>query len=201
MKSFKEYLAESKRTFAFRVKVADCDLDSDTLDKIERSLSEFRLANMTKPKSLPITHSNEFHTLGPVGVKMFDINTDYPAIPPQVQSAIHRATGIPLVNIFVTNPTLNNDISDWDKPTGEALLDDPELTQDDADAQERVGLKRIDSLLKELSKDRHETEQVKGHNDEILAKSAPKEKAAKTSADAPQNNKSPVKPNTSPRGK
>ena len=61
----------------------------------------------------------------------------------------------------------------------------------DADAQNHVGLKRVDSLLKELSK-KHDPDQYTGANDQILAKSIHKEKAAKTLSDMPAGEVSPV---------
>ena len=66
MKAFKAYLTESKRTYDFRVRIANCDLTSDLLDKIELGLKAFDLADITKPKSQPVTHCNEFAALGPV---------------------------------------------------------------------------------------------------------------------------------------
>jgi hypothetical protein len=192
MKTFKDYLTESKRTFAFRVKIADYDLDGDALDKIERGLSEFRLNDITKPKSTPVQRCAEFATLGPVGVEHFEVKTDYPAVPHQVQRAISNATGIPVSHIFVSNASLNDDdISEVDAPKG-AILNDPELKQDDNNAQDHVGFKRVESLLKELGKDKSKGEQVKGTNDALLAKVEFSEKAAKTTNDNPEGKMSPV---------
>jgi hypothetical protein len=74
--------------------------------------------------------------------------------------------------------------------------------KDQPGAQEHVGLKRKESLLKQLIADRTESTQQTGVNDQILAKSLHKEKAPK--ADATQNNTSPVskpKHKINPRGK
>ena len=201
MKTFKDYLTESKRTYAFRIKIADYELDGDTLDRIEQGLSAFQLADITKPKSLPISRCQEFHKLGPIGRQVFDAETNYPANPPQIQQAICSATGFPQSHVYVTTPghdgveeTIETDSEK------EALLNTPEMSDADGDAQNHVGLKRVESLLKELGKEKRQ-EQVKGTNDSILAKTVPTEKAAKTSDQAPQNNKSVLKPNTTPRGK
>ena len=206
MKTFKEHLTESKRTYSFRVKIADTKLDNDILNRIERGLSAYNLADITKPKSLPISNCREFAKLGPVGREMFDIVTNYPSIPPQIQQTIHSATGIPLIQIYVTTPLQDEEeeaVEAAPKHTksGKALLADTDLTQEDNDAQDHVGLNRIGSLLKDLQNNRGTLTPYTGVNDNILAKDEPKEKDAKTSDKAPQNNKSVLKPNTSPRGK
>lgn len=200
MKTFKDYLTESKRTYSFRVKIADCDLDSETLDKIERSMSAYHLLDITKPKRMPIERAREFAKLGPVGREVFEISTAYPSIPPQIQQSIHTATGIPLDHIFVANLLADQMEQDPVSDHEDAPILEKDLPGNDS-AQNIVGLHRVESLLKELGKEKHGGEQHKGVNDAILAKSQPAEKAATTSDKAPQNNKSVLKPNTAPRGK
>jgi len=195
MKKFKDYLTESTKTYSFRVRLADCDCNGELMDKIEQALSAYKLSDITKPKSMPIARCNEFYNLGPVGRHQFEATTMYPANPPLVQQAIHNITGIPLTHIYVTTSSADEQDVLEELPTeagGQALLSDPELKQADTNAQDHVGLKKIDSLLKELEKNRGTMTQYKGINDDILAKNEPKEKSAKTSADAAQNNRSPV---------
>jgi hypothetical protein len=200
MKNFKEYLVESKRTYDFRVRVADCTLTSELMDSIERGLKAFDLADISKPKSQPIAHTKEFLNLGPVARQQFEIKLNYPTTPAGVLQVIHQSSGIPAQQIVVRG-MLEDDMPDNETSgDGSVNIGNDEL-KDQAGAQEHVGLKRVDSLLKELSKNRHEPEQQKGANDSILANSVPKEKTAKTTADAPQNNKSVVTPNKTPRGK
>ena len=194
MKTFKEYLTESKKTFGFRIKVADHELDGETLDKIERGLSAFRMSDMSKVTRGPITRYREFAKLGPVGCEMFDVVTDYPAIPPQVQQEIHVATGIPLSHIYVSTDK-HDDASVMPEPTSDEnaspILDTEEMSTT-VSGQEHVGLKKVESLLKELGREKNAGTQYKGVNDEILAKSAPDAGKAKTSIDSPAGNMSPV---------
>lgn len=197
MKTFKSYLQESVKTYSFRVRLANCECDAEQMDKIEQALSAYKLVDITKPKSLPIARTNEFYKLGPVGRHSFDATTAYPANPPQIQQAIHNCCGIPLSNIFVAYAGADDQDAAFEAPpehtdSGKALLVDPELKQDDANAQDHVGLKKIDSFLKELEKNRGVQSQYKGINDEILAKSEAKESAPKTTNSLPQNNRSPV---------
>lgn len=197
MKNFKDYLTESTRTYSFRVRLADCDCNGELMDRVEQALAAYKLSDITKPKSMPIARCNEFYKLGPVGRHQFEVTTAYPANPPQIQQAIHNSTGVPLSHIYVVNPLADDQELSSEAPpehtdSGKALLADPDLKQDDANAQDHVGLKKVDSFLKELEKTRGTMTQYKGVNDDILAKSEPKEKAAKTSSDAAQNNRSPV---------
>jgi hypothetical protein len=197
MKTFKTYLQESVKTYSFRVRLADCECTAELMDKIEQALSAFKLVDITKPKSLPIARTNEFYKLGPVGRNTFDVVTAYPANPPQVQQAIHNCCGLPLSHIYVINAGADDQDAAAEAASehtdgGKALLADPELKQDDNNAQDHVGLKKIDSLLKELEKNRGVQTQYTGINDNILVKSETKEKTAKTSNDAVQNNRSPL---------
>lgn len=197
MKTFKTYLQESVKTYSFRVRLANCECDAEQMDRIEQALSAYKLVDITKPKSLPIARTNEFYKLGPVGRHSFDATTAYPANPPQIQQAIHNCCGIPLGNIFVAYASADDQDAAFEAPpehtdSGKALLADPELKQDDANAQDHVGLKKVDSLLKELEKNRGVQSQYKGINDDILAKAEAKEGESKTTNSLPQNNRSPV---------
>jgi hypothetical protein len=203
MKAFKAYLTESKRTYDFRVRIANCDLNSDMLDKIELGLKAFDLADITKPKSQPVAHCNEFAALGPVARHQFEIKLNYPTTNEGVRSCIHRCSGIPAQQIVVRGVLEDDMVTDETSGDMSVNLGNDEL-KDQPGAQDHVGEKRKESLLKQLIADRTEPTQQTGVNDAILAKSLPKEKAAKTSADAPQNNTSPVskpKHKINPRGK
>lgn len=193
MKTFKTYLQESVKTYSFRVRLADCECTAELMDKIEQALSAFKLVDITKPKSLPVSRSEEFYKLGAVGRHTFDVVTAYPANPPQVQQAIHNCCGVPLSHIYVANllgdqmealPISNNEEG--------AVLANNEYPKSDGKEQDHVGLKKIDSFLKELEKNRGVASQYKGINDEILAKNEAKESASKTTNSLPQNNRSPV---------
>jgi len=205
MKAFKEYLVESKRTFDFRVRIADCDLTSDLLDKIERGLAAFDLADISKPKSQPVAHTIEFANLGAVGRQQFEIKLNYPATPESIRAVIHNSSGIPAGQIVVRTPLEDGILAAHDATTPEeSLRAGVDTYKDDDNAQDHVGLKRVDNLLKELQKARSENQpqQVKNVNDSILAKDLHRGEKAKTTTDLPQGNTSPVNTkNPDPRGK
>jgi len=191
MKNFSHYLTESQRQYAFRVKIAGHDLDKDALDRIERSIGAYDLADISKPKRLPISHTNEFPRLGAVQREVFDVKTNYPANPPMIVQAIHNGTGIPACCIMVIDPD-NDEVENviYDEK-GEALLDKEELPSGDKDAQNKVGEKRILDFMKELEANKTTKVEIEG-----------KETAdGKTTNDLPQNNNSVLKPNKTPKGK
>lgn len=204
MKAFKQYLVESKRTFDFRIRIADHDLPNETLDKIERGLMAFDLADITKPKNQPVAYTREFHSLGPVGRKQFEVKLNYPTSPEVIRANIHNNTGIPTCCIVVRG-AMEDEImnSELHVHPEESLVPGVDNYKEDDQAQAHVGMKRVDSLLKELqaAREGNTPKQVKNVNDNILAADVPKEKAPKTTLDLPQNNTSPVTPNKTPRGK
>jgi hypothetical protein len=196
MKTFKKYLTEHKRTYGFRVKIADYEINSEALDLIKQGLSGYSVISVTKPKRTPVGRCVEFYKLGPVSREIFDAETAYPAIPPQIQQGIHNATGIPLTHIYVVTPEQDTDDDLIVRKSDQPLLLSP-LEQEDSDAQNHVGQKRVDSFLKELEKSRGSMTQYKGVNDAVLAKDSPVEGAAKTSSSSPQNTTSPIGTNKS----
>ena len=180
MKAFKEFLAEGKRTYKYRIKVANCKLDNDRLSQLEHCLQAFKLVDISKPKSLPITKTIEFAKLGPVERQVIDVELDYPTTSENIRGYAQWALKCPAENILVTT-TLEDEMimNPLSNTEDGSILDNPELPTVDG-AQESVGLKRVENLLKELGKVKH------GEND------GPKEKDAKTTNDAAQGNTSPV---------
>lgn len=192
MKAFKEYLVENKKVYQYRIKLANCDLDGAMLDRLERNLAQFQLVDITKPKSLPIAKTVEFAKLGPVERKFLDITVNYPTTREGLRMVVHAAIGCPLDHIIVVT-TLEDEM---EKDPVSQHEDGPVLGNkeypDVKGAQDTVGLKKIESLLKELGKDKHAGEQYKGINDAILASKVLAEKPAKTTNDLPQGNNAPV---------
>jgi hypothetical protein len=191
MKSFKEYLIESKQTYEFKVKVAgDCPKDCAT--KIKEALSKFKVESCSGGKSAPIQETQaDFPTLKNVGVTIFDVCTEYPATSLEVRDLVAEHCNISLSSIKVRNLKEQEEVElnhANDELSGEALLEKPQL--EDTDGQKLVGDKQRMSLLKELGKNKVELTQYKGVNDKILAKKVPSEKSAK--ADKLPATKSPI---------
>lgn len=191
MRAFKQYLTESHRTYDFRVRIADTEITPEILNGIERGLAAFQLADISKPKSLPIMSTHEFANLGPVGRHQFEVKLNYPTTPDGVRSVISQSTRIAAAKIVVRG-ALEDDLPTHEMTPEESLVAGKDVYKDDDSAQEHVGDKRVASLLKDLIAKRDGTKPVQNVNDAILAKSVHSEKAAKTTNDDKQGNLSPV---------
>jgi len=78
MTTFREYLAESKKTYNFKVKVAgECVPKASEIIKI--ALSEFDCISVSKPKRTPITETPlDFPNEKFSHVNIFDVTCNYP---------------------------------------------------------------------------------------------------------------------------
>jgi hypothetical protein len=174
MKSFKEYLTESKKVYEFKIKIAG-DCPKNCAAQLKLALTQFHVQSCSEGKSTPIQeHQSEFPEHKNVGMTIFDVCTSYPATTLQVRDMVAERLGIAQANVKVRNLAEEKEYEinhANDKRSGKALLGtDFEST----DNQDLVGEEYKMNFLKELSKDKHQGTQVKGFNDEILASSAPK---------------------------
>jgi hypothetical protein len=84
MKSFNEYLTESKKMFEYRVKVAG-ELDTDQFKNLKRALEQFDIEGCTDPKKTPIVKDPfGFPGLENTEIHIFDITLNYPASSEQI---------------------------------------------------------------------------------------------------------------------
>ena len=185
MKSFKEYLLESKQTYDFKIKVAG-DCPEDCVAKIKEALSTYKVESCSAGKRTPITEKQiDFPQLENVGVTVFDVTLSYPTTSVQVREAVANKLNIVPANIRVRNDQEEEELAlnhEHDELTGEALL---EKDLEEVDGQKLVGTKHAMSLLKELGKNKTTGTQYKGTNDKLLAKKAPSEKPAKAEKHTP----------------
>ena len=192
MKSFIEYLTESKeeKKYSFKIKIAG-DLPDHCEDVMETALQKYQVSKFAKTKTTPIQAKIiDFPTMENVQVTIFEVDLDYPTTSQVLSSYMAEQTGVPLDRIRVRSPLeeaeseLNIEHLEVDK---KALL-----TQDyqKENNQSTVGDKGISNFLKDLAKVRKEHVQYKGVNDAILAKKAPKEKSQEQAK--PVAGKSPI---------
>lgn len=181
MKSFRDYFTENHKTYMFRVKIAECDINSKFLDNLECALQAYELKDITAPKRYPYSESPDFGGLGIVEVHSIDITLGYPTIDAQIRQLINERTGVPL-NHIVVNPA-NHPEEEWreqaEKRSNETY--EPILTQPyQKTKQEPVyGDDRNDSLLKDLGSRKYEF--AKNSNEK-----------GKTTNDIPAGDMSPV---------
>ena len=85
MKNFAHYLAESERTYNYRIKMLGKP-PGDLISQLKKKLDQFDPVKMSDPKTTPIqiiptdfpNHKND-------SVTMFDVSFKYPAIEPQIK--------------------------------------------------------------------------------------------------------------------
>jgi len=95
MKSFKNFLTESQKTFDFKVRIANCDFKDGQLEKIKIALQQFDLMKMSAVKNYPPEdRSTEFPRIGTCEVKDFDIQLNYPTTDAAIRQAVAHAAGI-----------------------------------------------------------------------------------------------------------
>lgn len=177
MKSFKEYLTESKRVYEFKIKLAG-DFEKNT-DAIKKALAQFNVESCSTGKRTPIAETQpDFPNHKNINVTVYDVTVSYPTTSPRVRAAVAEALGCGEDCVRVRN--LQEQAEDAINHANDEISGDSVLSKDyeASDNQKLVGDKHTFSLLKELGKTKHAGEQVKGINDAILAKSVPSEKAA-----------------------
>ena len=181
MKSFTEYLTESKKVYEFKIKIAG-DCPKDCVSKIKEALSTYKVESCSKGKGVPITEKQaDFPQLENVGVTIFDVKLSYPTNTIQVREAVANKLHMAPAKIRVRNIHEEEELAlnhEHDGKSGDALLGKD--YESGSEGQKLVGEKRAMGMLKELTKVGHQgLTQYKGVNDEILAKSVPAEKAKK----------------------
>jgi hypothetical protein len=183
MRSFKEYLIESQeaKKYAFKIKIAGA-LPENCEDVMETALKKYEVSKFTKTKTTPIQAKvPDFPTMENVEVCVFDIELTYPTTSQVLTSYMAEQTGLSADRIRIRSPL---EEAEAELNAEHAIKEDNKalLTQEyqKENNQDKVGDKGISNFLKELAKVRKDTEptQYKGVNDALLAKKAPKEKAA-----------------------
>lgn len=191
MKSFKDYLIESKQTYDFKIKLAG--EHEDCAKKIKEALAKFDVASCSEGKTTPIQETQvDFPEEKNIEVTVYEVCLNYPATSEQVRAAVASKLGKTESQIKVRNPQEEAEVElnhANDEASGEALL---EKDLEEVDGQKQVGDKHVMSLLKELGKHKTQGTQVKGTNDKILAKKVPSEKVAIAKTDKKAGTTSPV---------
>jgi hypothetical protein len=85
MKNFKEYLAESQRTYNYRIKIVG-DVPPEFIGQLKEKLKQFEPVKIGERKDTPVQlKPADFPAFENDRVISMDIETRYPAIEPQIQ--------------------------------------------------------------------------------------------------------------------
>jgi hypothetical protein len=104
MKNFQQYLAESERTYNYRIKIVG-DVDAGWVKQLEEKCNQFDIVKWGKTKTSPVQlkpadfpkHSND-------SVTSLDVEFRYPAIEPQIKQLAQLLWLDPNRIIMMTTP-------------------------------------------------------------------------------------------------
>ena len=104
MKNFQQYLAESERTYNYRIKIVG-DVAPDFVKQLEAKCKQFDIVSFSRPKTTPVQmkpadfpkHSND-------SVTSIDVEFRYPAIEPQIKQIAQLLFLDPNRIIMLTSP-------------------------------------------------------------------------------------------------
>ena len=104
MSTFTQYLAESTKSYDYKIKIVGASKDIDK-NALETALQKFDLANMSAGKTTPImTQPLDFPALSNEQVTIFDVTTNYPTTSREMKEYLSDIMRIPATHIVVKKP-------------------------------------------------------------------------------------------------
>jgi|AntAceMinimDraft_12_1070368.scaffolds.fasta_scaffold03478_10 hypothetical protein len=181
MKTFKEYLAESKKAYPFRVKVAG-ELPKDFEKKLKEMLGAANPTIIEKSKTSAQAIPLDFPELANMEVYTFEVVCEYPITAPEL--AVHVGHLVPESNFRVRNggdpAEAEHATFDLD-PSGEAVLDEAEYKNEKIKHKDYFG----DDFNKSFLKDLEKTAKARKKEDGVGEYKLPKAKQDKAGSMAP----------------
>lgn len=159
MKNFINYLSESKKTYQFRIKLANVD-PKENMDRLKNALDSYGLESLSEAKRLPIKENDiDFPSMVNCQIYLMDAVLKYPVNDAQLRAIVSERACIPQSQIIVVSPTHPEEQRRWDLEgndvrtyeQGEAVLDKP---FPEADAKQKAASKfysEAGSILKDLT--------------------------------------------------
>jgi hypothetical protein len=185
MKKFQQYLAESERTYNYRIKIVG-DVAPDFIKQLEERLAQFDVVKITRPKTTPVQlkpadfpkHSND-------SVTSMDVEFRYPAIEPQIKQIAQLLFLDPNRIIMLTVPHEEGMDSERERveDQNKDLLTDTDYPAPDAEQR---------ALSKDYSAPSDEHAVLKNAYKSDFTVAGGKTPPAKTTNDLPMGNSSPM---------
>ena len=154
MKSFKEHLAESKKQYTFRVKVAG-DFTTEQETTLESLLGRFSVSGFKKTGKTPIQALPlDFPQVKNCEVNIYEVSLDYPTTQFELTEYLTSGLGVSKRNLVVRSP--NEPTEEYqhveDKQREGALLSDSEYKESpNATFEDYYGDKYNSGFVKELN--------------------------------------------------
>lgn len=185
MKTFANYLAESERTYDYRIKICGT-VDTESLRNLKQKLDQFAPVKMSDIKVTPIqVIPTDFPNYKNESVTMFDVSFRYPAIEPQIKQ-LAQLMNIDPNRVVMSSRDYNESlVSEYEKiaDQNQDLLSDTDYPADDA---VQKGLK------KDYSVEAHDHVVLKNQYRSNFTVAGGRTAPARTTNDLPQGNKSPM---------
>ena len=102
MKSLKQYLAESEKTYEFRLRSLH-EISDDHMDRIENHMKKYNMESMGSPKKTIMHKPRGFADVGAQEVYIYDFATKLPATPSSLHEEIASICGCSLGSMIVNN--------------------------------------------------------------------------------------------------
>jgi hypothetical protein len=184
MKPFSKYLAESERTYNYRIKMVG-DVPAGFVKDLEGKLAQFDVVSISKPKTSPVRKEvPDFPAFPNQSMTIMDVEFKYPAIEPQIKQLAQLLGMDPDRLIMSTTPyedSLNKESAKIGTENKD-LLKDTNYPADDAEQR---------ALSKDYSAEPHDHVVLKNAYRSDFTVAGGKTPAAKTTNDLPQGTKSP----------
>lgn len=156
MKSFKEYLTESKKTYDFKIKIAG-DVTGDQESTMKRLLGRFTIENelqsfkksKTPIQALPL----DFPQVKNCEVHIYEVTLDFPTTQFELTEYLSTGLGVGKQHLVVRRPGEPSEEYQNEEPKREgALLDDPDYKEaPNAKFEDYYGDKYNSGFVKELN--------------------------------------------------
>lgn len=185
MKPFVKYLAESERTYNYRIKVVG-DVPEGFFKQLEEKLAQFDIVKMSTPKSTPVRKQiPDFPAFPNQPMSIVDVEFKYPAIEPQIKQLAQLAGLDPNRIVMNTTPYEEELNVEGDKIESENkdLLKDTDYPAPD---------KKQRALNKDYGADPYDHAVLKNAYRSDFTVAGGKTPPAKTTNDLPQGTKSPM---------
>jgi hypothetical protein len=153
MKTFKEYLSESKKQYDFRVKVAG-DFTTEQEDSLKTLLGRYNLSGFKKTAKTPIQELPlDFPQVKNCEVSIYEVSVDYPVTQYELTEYLTAELGVNKQNLVVRTPgEPTEEYQTPVEPREGALLDDPDYKESpDAQFEDYYGDKYNTGFVKELN--------------------------------------------------
>lgn len=153
MKSFKTYLAESKKQYDFKIKIAG-DFTTEQENNLKSALDKYSISNFKKSGKTPIQELPlDFPQIKNCEVNIYEVTLDYPATQYELTEYISNNCSVNKSHLVVRRPgEPSEEYQTPVEPRKDALLNDPDYKEaGNPKFEDYYGDKYNTNFLKELN--------------------------------------------------